>query len=51
MNNRTILNVAFPFAKVTEKTAGGAEQILQELDKAIISSGNCSVVLAQKGSS
>ncbi len=51
MNKRTILNVAFPFAKVTEKTAGGAEQVLKVLDNAITESGNKSVVLAQRGSS
>jgi glycosyltransferase involved in cell wall biosynthesis len=51
MNKRAILNVAFPFAKISEKTAGGSEQVLKELDKAIIRSGNRSVVLAQKGSS
>lgn len=51
MNKRTILSVAFPFARVSEKTAGGAEQILKVLDKAVIMSGNQSVVLAQKGSS
>ena len=50
MNKRTILSVAFPFARVSDTTTGGAEQILKVLDKAITDSGNRSVVLAQKGS-
>lgn len=50
MNKRTILSVAFPFARVSENTAGGAEQILKVLDKAIAGSGNRSVVLARRGS-
>lgn len=51
MNKRTILSVAFPFARISESTAGGAEQILNHLDLAITSSGNNSLVFAQKGSS
>ncbi len=50
MNSRTILSVAYPFAKISEKTAGGAEQILKTLDQAITMSGNRSIVLAQRGS-
>ncbi|HEX3019491.1 MAG TPA: glycosyltransferase [Chitinispirillaceae bacterium] len=50
MINRAILNVAFPFARISESTAGGAEQVLHFLDKKISRSGNRSIVLASKGS-
>lgn len=47
---RTILSIAYPFSPVCEETAGGAEQILLTLDKAIIEKGWQSIVVAAKGS-
>ncbi|HEX3431286.1 MAG TPA: glycosyltransferase [Rhizomicrobium sp.] len=46
----TILSVAYPFAAVREDTAGGAEQILLQLDRAIIDAGHRSIVVAAHGS-
>ncbi|GAC1431698.1 MAG: glycosyltransferase [Terriglobales bacterium] len=46
----TVLNVGYPFACVSPKTAGGAEQILAALDKALVHAGHRSIVLAPEGS-
>lgn len=45
-----ILNVAFPFAPVRPDAVGGAEQILQTLDRALVEAGHVSHVLACEGS-
>jgi len=45
-----VLSVAFPFAPVSARTAGGAEQILATLDKFLITSGHSSIILAAEGS-
>lgn len=45
-----ILNIAYPFAPVRDDTAGGAEQVLLALDRALMNKGHNSIVLAQKGS-
>jgi glycosyltransferase involved in cell wall biosynthesis len=45
-----ILNVAYPFAPVGPCAVGGAEQILSALDKALVASGACSLVIACEGS-
>lgn len=41
-----ILSVAYPFAPVSPQTAGGAEQVLLELDRALVAAGHESVVVA-----
>ncbi|KMQ50187.1 group 1 glycosyl transferase [Chitinispirillum alkaliphilum] len=46
----TVLNVAYPFAPVCSDTAGGAEQIVLQLDKALVSAGYKSVVVGCEGS-
>ena len=46
----TILNVAYPFAPVGPDTAGGAEQILGQLDAALARAGHRSLVVACEGS-
>jgi len=46
----TVLSVAFPFAAVSRRTAGGAEQILSTLDKSLTAAGHRSVVMAPEGS-
>lgn len=46
----TVLNVAYPLAPVCESTAGGAEQVLARLDKALVEAGHRSLVLASEGS-
>jgi glycosyltransferase involved in cell wall biosynthesis len=46
----TVLNVAFPLAPVRPDTAGGAEQVLLQIDSALVHAGHCSIVLACEGS-
>lgn len=46
----TVLNVAYPLASVSARTAGGAEQIVSILDAALLESGHHSIVLACCGS-
>jgi glycosyltransferase involved in cell wall biosynthesis len=46
----TVLSVAFPFAAVGPACVGGAEQILGELDRALVAAGQISIVLARDGS-
>jgi glycosyltransferase involved in cell wall biosynthesis len=47
----TVLNVAFPFAPVGRDSVGGAEQVLSQLDEALVRTGQRSVVVARMGSS
>lgn len=46
----TVLQVAYPFAAVRPQTAGGAEQVLAALDRALAAAGHRSVVVAAEGS-
>ncbi len=46
----TILSVAFPFAPVTHDPVGGAEQVLAQLDRALVAAGHRSIVIAVDGS-
>jgi glycosyltransferase involved in cell wall biosynthesis len=46
----TILNVAYVFAPIGPDTAGGAEQILASLDRALVAAGHRSLVIACAGS-
>lgn len=46
----TVLNVAFPLAPVRPDTAGGAEQVLLQMDSALVHTGHRSIVLACEGS-
>lgn len=46
----TILSVAYPFAPAGRDAAGGAEQVLSQLDEAIVCAGHRSVVVACEGS-
>lgn len=46
----TILSVAYPFAPVTEDSAGGSEQILSAVDRALTAAGHRSIVVAPDGS-
>ena len=46
----TVLSVAYPFAPVTADPAGGAEQVLAQLDRALVRGGHRSIVLACEGS-
>jgi glycosyltransferase involved in cell wall biosynthesis len=41
-----VLSIAYPLAPVTPQTAGGAEQVLLELDRALVAAGHESVVVA-----
>jgi glycosyltransferase involved in cell wall biosynthesis len=47
----TILSVAFPFAPVAPEAVGGAEQVLAQLDMALVRAGHRSIVVACTGSS
>jgi glycosyltransferase involved in cell wall biosynthesis len=46
----TVLSIAYPFAPVGPNLVGGAEQILWDLDQAIVAAGHASVVVACEGS-
>jgi glycosyltransferase involved in cell wall biosynthesis len=46
----SVLSVAFPFAPVSHDAVGGAEQVLAELDAALVRAGHASVVVACAGS-
>ncbi len=46
----TILSVSYPLAEVTRDAAGGAEQILATLDRALVGAGHRSLVVAPAGS-
>lgn len=46
----TVLNVAYPLAPVGPDAVGGAEQILTQLDFALVRTGHTSLVLACAGS-
>jgi glycosyltransferase involved in cell wall biosynthesis len=48
--NLTVLNVAYPFAPVGPDSVGGAEQVLAQLDAALLRAGHESLVLAGRGS-
>jgi glycosyltransferase involved in cell wall biosynthesis len=47
----TVLSVAYPLAPVTADPAGGAEQVLAQLDRALVAAGHRSIVIASAGSS
>lgn len=46
----TVLSVSYPLAQVSSRTAGGAEQVLAQLDKGLVEAGHRSLVLAPAGS-
>jgi glycosyltransferase involved in cell wall biosynthesis len=46
-----VLGVAFPFAAVSHGAVGGAEQVLAQLDAALVRAGHSSIVVACAGSS
>ena len=48
--NLTVLNVAYPFARVSADPVGGAEQVLSQLDQAVVQAGGRSIVIAAEGS-
>lgn len=46
----TVLSVSYPLAQVSPQTAGGAEQVLATLDRALVRAGHHSLVVAPVGS-
>ncbi|HYO81071.1 MAG TPA: glycosyltransferase, partial [Bryobacteraceae bacterium] len=46
----TLLSVAYPFASVSASTAGGAEQVLLQLDATLAAAGHRSLVIAREDS-
>ncbi|HEY0138138.1 MAG TPA: glycosyltransferase [Nannocystis sp.] len=47
----TVLSVGYPLAPVAADPAGGAEQVLAQLDRALVAAGHRSIVVAPEGSS
>jgi glycosyltransferase involved in cell wall biosynthesis len=45
----SVINVAFPFARVGPDAVGGAEQVLTHLDAALVRAGHRSIVVASGG--
>jgi glycosyltransferase involved in cell wall biosynthesis len=46
----TVLSVAYPFAAIGPDAVGGAEQILGQIDAALVAAGHRSIVVANAGS-
>ena len=46
----TVLSVAYPLAPVSPDPAGGAEQVLAQLDRALVAAGHRSIEVAPAGS-
>jgi glycosyltransferase involved in cell wall biosynthesis len=46
----TVLSVPFPFADLTADPAGGAEQVLLQIDRALCAAGHRSIVIGRRGS-
>ena len=46
----TVLSVAYPFARLGDDAVGGAEQVLGQLDAALVAAGHRSIVVAAAGS-
>ena len=46
----TVLSVGYPLAAVSPDSAGGAEQILATLDRALVAAGHRSIMVAPSGS-
>ena len=46
----TVVNVAYPFAPVGLDAVGGAEQVLSQMNRALVAAGHRSIVVAQRGS-
>jgi glycosyltransferase involved in cell wall biosynthesis len=46
----TVLNIAFPLAPTSPDSVGGAEQVLADLDRALVAHGHTSLVVAAEGS-
>lgn len=50
MRRLTILSIGYPLARVSPDAAGGAEQVLAGLDRALARAGHRSIVVAPRGS-
>src|SRR5262250_22330 len=50
MKPLTILNVAYPLARVGSDSVGGAEQVVAQLDEGLMKAGHRSLVIASEGS-
>jgi glycosyltransferase involved in cell wall biosynthesis/CelD/BcsL family acetyltransferase involved in cellulose biosynthesis len=48
--NLTVVSISYPLAPVGPDAAGGAEQVLHELDVALVRAGHRSIVIAPEGS-
>jgi glycosyltransferase involved in cell wall biosynthesis len=46
----TVLSIAYPFARLSRNSVGGAEQILSMVDEALVNAGHRSIVIACRGS-
>lgn len=45
-----VLSVAYPFSPVTADPTGCAEQVLAQIDRALLASGHSFIALASEGS-
>lgn len=50
ISGKCILNVAFPFAAVSEDAVGGAEQVLGRIERGLVEAGGNSLVIATEDS-
>ncbi len=50
MSALTVLSIGYPLAPVSPDSAGGAEQVLATLDRALVAAGHRSLVIAPEGS-
>lgn len=50
LSGKSILNVAFPFAAVSEDAVGGAEQVLARIEHGLVEAGGNSLVIATEDS-
>jgi glycosyltransferase involved in cell wall biosynthesis len=50
MRRLKVVSVSYPFAPVTPDPVGGAEQVLAQLDRALVQAGHRSIVIAPDGS-
>ena len=50
MRELSVLSVAYPLARVSPDSTGGAEQVLATIDRALVATGHRSIVIAPKGS-
>ncbi|PTQ13217.1 glycosyl transferase family 1 [Sphingomonas oleivorans] len=46
----TVVSVSYPFAPVTADPVGGSEQVLAQIDRALVAAGHRAIIIAPEGS-